>query len=442
MRVNLNKLLVLAGTVLFSAGSAWATFSIVAVDTATGEVGGAGASCITGSRIINDVIMGTGAIHTQSFYLAGNQSYAHDLMIAGFSPEQIIDSLEAYDFSGTPGVRQYGIVDLLEGSRSAAFTGEECMDWAGHRVGPTYAIQGNILLGPEIVDSMEYAFTHTGGMLSDRLMAALNAAKVPGADTRCLGRGTSAISAFIRVARIADSPNEAYCDLNVNTTTGNTEPIDVLMNDYDEWLNLLSTSADQYLSSVYTARDTLQANGADTTMIFVEARNNQGESLGDSLFLIVWTSGSALLTLPEYIGHGIYTLILTAPSIPCADTISVFSSSGERQRELAQHPIMHYIEPSTVERPENPLPEGYSLKAHPNPFNSSTMISFSLERAQRIRLEVFDLMGRQVRVLTQEDYPAGTHKVTFDGTSLSSGIYLVRLSSGNSLVTIKVVLMK
>ena len=125
------------------------TFSIVAVDSETQEVGSAGASCIGGSIIISDVHPGVGAIHTQSYWLAGNQNNAHDLMVDGLSPEQIIVWLEAHDVQGNPGVRQYGVVDLADGGRSAAFTGENCYDFKGHNTGQTYAIQGNILLGEE-----------------------------------------------------------------------------------------------------------------------------------------------------------------------------------------------------------------------------------------------------------------------------------------------------
>ena len=73
------------------------TFSIVAVDTTTGEVGSAGGSCIAGSIIISDVHPGVGAIHTQSYYLSANQNYASTLMDEGYSPLEIIQLLEEND---------------------------------------------------------------------------------------------------------------------------------------------------------------------------------------------------------------------------------------------------------------------------------------------------------------------------------------------------------
>ena len=69
------------------------TFSIVAVDPETNEVGSAGASCIAGSVIISDIHPGVGAIHTQSYWLAANQTNASELMSLGASPDEIIDYL-------------------------------------------------------------------------------------------------------------------------------------------------------------------------------------------------------------------------------------------------------------------------------------------------------------------------------------------------------------
>lgn len=216
------------------------TFSIVAVDPVTGEVGSAGASCIAGSIIISDIHTGVGVIHTQSYWNASNQNYARNLMNMGLSPQQIIDSLIMHDAQGNPTIRQYGIVDLINNGRSAAFTGSNCINYKNHITGPTYAIQGNILLGQQILDSMEARFLNTPGTLADKLMAALQGAKVPGADTRCLGYGTSSLSAFIRVARLQDTLGIFYLDLNVNSVTPGVEPIDSLQVLYNMWLTNVS----------------------------------------------------------------------------------------------------------------------------------------------------------------------------------------------------------
>lgn len=236
--------------ILALAAHAQDTFSIVAVDTLTGEVGSAGASCLDnsaiagGAIIISDVLPGRGAIHTQSYWQPTNQTNAHNQMEAGLSPQEIIDWLVANDVQNNPAIRQYGIVDFdAEGhARSAAFTGGSCFDWKGHITGPNYSIQGNILLSNAIIDSMEARFLREEGTLADKLMAALQGANVVGADSRCAPEGVSSLSAFIRVARPQNDPDSLYLDLNVPETPFGVEPIDVLQQLYDEWKMLVTVN--------------------------------------------------------------------------------------------------------------------------------------------------------------------------------------------------------
>jgi len=91
---------------------------------------------------------------------------------------------------------------------------------------------------------MENAFLTTAGSLADGLMAVLQAAKVPGADTRCLDEGKSSISAFVRVAKPGDPEGDCYLDLNVPNTPVDVDPIDVLQGLFDEW-RLQQTGAEQ-----------------------------------------------------------------------------------------------------------------------------------------------------------------------------------------------------
>ena len=211
------------------------TFSIVAVDTLTGEVGSAGASCISGSIIISDLHPGIGAIHTQAYWTSTNQQNASNLMANGYSPDEIIEWLVENDVQNNPGIRQYGVVDLIDGGRSAAFTGENCSDYKNHITGDTYAIQGNILLGQEILDDMEIAFLSTFGTMDEKLLASMQAANVPGADTRCMDYGIPALSAFIRVAQPENTADSLYLHINVNSVLIVTSPIDSLYQLYWDW---------------------------------------------------------------------------------------------------------------------------------------------------------------------------------------------------------------
>jgi uncharacterized Ntn-hydrolase superfamily protein len=212
------------------------TFSITAVDPVTGQVGSAGASCIANCLILSDVHPGVGVIHTQALWNSTNQNYAKSLMNLGLSPQQIIDSLIAKDAQNNPSVRQYGIVDLINGGRTAAYTGINCTNYKNHIIGPTYTIQGNILLGQKVLDSMQVRFLNTPGTLADKLMAALQGAKMIGADTRCTQYNKSSISAFLRVAKPNDPENNLYLHLNVGNTSGSKDPIDSLQVLYNQWL--------------------------------------------------------------------------------------------------------------------------------------------------------------------------------------------------------------
>lgn len=242
--IFMNKIITFLFALITITASAQDTFSIIAVDTITGEIGGAGASCIdenaipTGVLIINDIIAGRGGIHTQALWRPANQQNAHNRMMDGMAPQEIIDWLVANDEQNNPQVRQYGIVDTDEDGhpRSAAFTGTNCSNYKSHITGSNYAIQGNILLGQQILDSMEARFLRTDGTLAEKLMAALQGANVPGADTRCLSQGTSSLSAFVRVAKVDALPGQWWCDLLVPSTPYGVEPIDSLQVLFDQWL--------------------------------------------------------------------------------------------------------------------------------------------------------------------------------------------------------------
>ena len=231
MRQTLLYIMIVSTRILISQD----TFSIVAVDTITGQVGSAGASCIQGSIIISDIHPGVGAIHTQSYWNAINQDSASSLMDQGYAPQDIIDWLVANDSQNDPTIRQYGIVDLIDGGRSAGYTGENCYDFKGHKLGDNYAIQGNILLGQSILDDMEIAFLTQYGTFEEKLMASLMAANVTGADTRCTPYGTPAISAFIRVSEPDNSEDSLFMDINVNNAPLTLNPLDSLHLLYWDW---------------------------------------------------------------------------------------------------------------------------------------------------------------------------------------------------------------
>jgi len=101
------------------------------------------------------------------------------------------------------------------------------------------------------------------------------------------------------------------------------------------------------------------------------------------------------------------------------------------------------VEGVSVERVSEEIPGGIALSQnYPNPFNPTTVIGYQLATAGDVRLSVFDLLGREVEVLVNQNQSAGSYKVTFDAMNLTSGVYLYRLQSGSKTLTGKMLLVK
>ena len=234
------------------------TFSIVALDSITGEVGSAGASCVdmfmTGfstNDFLGQLIPNIGAINTQAWYNSTNQTNATNRMNLGDTPNQIIDWLILNDVQSAPELRQYGIVAMVNGSpQAAAYTGTSTDNYKNHIIGDNYAIQGNILLGQEVLDSIESRFLNTPGDLTCKLMAALQGANMVGADTRCISNGTSSLFAFVKVSQPSDIFGSPSFNISVRThSNSGIEPIDSLQNLFDFEYNCISLNINENPSS-------------------------------------------------------------------------------------------------------------------------------------------------------------------------------------------------
>ncbi|MFC4633094.1 DUF1028 domain-containing protein [Dokdonia ponticola] len=227
------------------------TFSIIAVDPATGEVGSAGASCVDGIGafgglidIITDIIPGRGGVNSQAYVCIPNSNLASAIeqMEAGLSPDEIIDFLVNNDNCNSqnfnPAFRQYGIADLdPQGNpRTAGFTGNLADDFKDDIQGATYSVQGNILLNETVLTNMENNFNNTDGNLADKLMAAMQGANFAGADARCLDRGTSSTAAYLVVYQATDAPGDPTLRLNIEEMPFGEEPIDSLQILYDDFV--------------------------------------------------------------------------------------------------------------------------------------------------------------------------------------------------------------
>lgn len=158
------------------------TYSIVAIDKETGEMGVAVQShwFATGTLVIWGEA-GVGVVATQSFVNPAFGPEGLALMKKGKAVDQAMQSLLAKDEGKE--FRQLGLLNAK--GEAAAFTGSQCIDFAGHIVGEGYAVQANLMANDKVWPAMAKAFESSAGQsLTNRLMAALEAAQVAGGDIR------------------------------------------------------------------------------------------------------------------------------------------------------------------------------------------------------------------------------------------------------------------
>jgi uncharacterized Ntn-hydrolase superfamily protein len=164
------------------------TYSIVAYDEETGQLGVAVQShWFSVGSLVPWVKAGVGAVATQSFVKVEYGPNGLKLMGKGFSAEDALKLLVEDDENRA--VRQVGMVDAS--GNADAFTGENCIQYAGHIIGKGYTVQANLMASATVPTAMVRAYETTKGELVDRLMAALEAAQKEGGDIR--GKQSAAI---------------------------------------------------------------------------------------------------------------------------------------------------------------------------------------------------------------------------------------------------------
>jgi hypothetical protein len=103
----------------------------------------------------------------------------------------------------------------------------------------------------------------------------------------------------------------------------------------------------------------------------------------------------------------------------------------------------HQQEITSIGREPNKLPGKFSLSQNfPNPFNPLTKIKFAVPKHSHVKLEIFNTLGQKIETLVDEVKSPGNHEVSFDGSELSSGVYIYRLISDEFTKSGKMLLMK
>jgi uncharacterized Ntn-hydrolase superfamily protein len=188
-----------------------ATYSICACDLRVGQWGVATQSkFLAVGSVVPWAAPQVGAIATQSYANPRYGPEGLELLREGLSADQVVERLTAADDDRA--LRQLGVVDGQ--GRAATFTGDECHAWAGGRIGPGYAAQGNILVSGATVDALAETFEATAGRpLAERLVDCLDAAEAAGGDSR--GRQSAALLVVERDGGYA-SLSDTLVDLRVD----------------------------------------------------------------------------------------------------------------------------------------------------------------------------------------------------------------------------------
>ena len=132
---------------------------------------------------------------------------------------------------------------------------------------------------------------------------------------------------------------------------------------------------------------------------------------------------------------------LTNTSVFALATSGTNLFAGTQGDGVWRRPLSEFV--TSVEETGLQLPEIYALaQNYPNPFNPSTTIHYQIPNAGHVMLKVYDMLGREVATLVNQEQEQGRYSAAFDASRLASGVYITRLTAGDYTKTLKMVLMK
>jgi hypothetical protein len=362
-----------------------ATWSILVINTRTGEMVIASATCVDNSDLLNwtpVVLPGIGIAVCQAASPTELKVLIHDRMLLGHSPERIQTRIEN-KYSNVGGF-QYAILDLQ--GRSLLFTGNTNGAWAGGVTGQVgdliYSIQGNVLAGAGVVDEAEAAFLNSNGDLGQRVMAAMEAAMLQGGDGRCScsvrfpdSCGTpppnftqSATIGYFVVTRPGDSAGACsssggcangthYLSLNEPFhQEPSTDPVILLRAQYDAWRLSQAARPDAFESLIVPAQDRVAADANTLLDYWVELYDLEGFGLtqGGASFELNHLSGSSgQAVLENVIDHqdGSYTLQVRSGTAAGWDEFAFSVDDGQGSVQL--WPAQQLLHEAPAPRPLN-----------------------------------------------------------------------------------------
>lgn len=347
--------------------SAQATWSIVVADQRTREVGIGCATCLLSADLQRGLPMmlverGVAAAQSRIDQGAVNRQRIRTQMLAGVAPEDIIDFLATQDQFHQQ--RQYGIVDVL--GRAATFTGSQAGAYAGGVTGQVgdlvYAIQGNVITGPPVIEMAEAALRDTPGDVPAKLMAAMQAARLMGGDGRCScsssdpdGCGAppptferSAHVGCMIIARRGDTDGlcnftgcalgNYFLDFNIFVSAPSIDPIIQMQTQFDAFRAARLGVTDQIASQVSFRRLLPPSSQFEATMQIALLDFNGDPITGAPVVEVMSDprDGGGLISAGPAtpLGGGVYTVTIQSSDVAGPDRIAVRVVDGEFDRIL------------------------------------------------------------------------------------------------------------
>jgi len=361
--------------VLGFAGSAGATWSIIAVNTRTKEICVSSATCLTSfdlRRFLPVVVVGKGAGCAQSFVDSSglNRLAIWNGLKVTQPPIGILGILQQIDPAFQ--TRQYGIVDMWNAPATFTGTGAGIAKFGVTGIDGEirYAIQGNVLTGNQVITSAESAFLAYPGDLTQKVMAAMEAARVLGGDGRCSCSSSAPTScgvpppSFTKSAHVGGlidarlGDTDGVCNtavgcasgsyfLNLNIIGNFTDPDPVLQlaSQYQAFRTAQQGHPDGSASVVRAGAHSLPADGLSSTSVEVTLFDIDGQPIthGGASVSLLNTSGAPAVTTPGAVvdnGDGSYSFTLSAGTLPGEDLWSIKVDDGVRAATMAPYLTM------------------------------------------------------------------------------------------------------
>jgi uncharacterized Ntn-hydrolase superfamily protein len=215
----------------------FATWSIIIVDSVTGEIGIAGASCTYSVYGIGGIVPGKGAIVAQAMSNMQAKMKGMQMIRAGASAEDILYAIIDPSFDHAFSQQQYGIVCLNQINKPVTFTGGLTHASNGSYTANGISVQGNTLANDKVLKAVFDTVVNArknGLGIRESLMRALEAGSFEGGDRRCGQQKAS--SAFITVMKATDNPKKPYLNLFIaGIGRGGNNAVAVLKNMYRKW---------------------------------------------------------------------------------------------------------------------------------------------------------------------------------------------------------------